>query len=103
MLQSPDVLVAICNDWWIAGTNVLAIQSASTEAWPLRDAGRALVQHVKGNHHDRCRHHSSMRRSGSEARDRREIHPRGRVARSARRHRPGCKPRHPGDIAQDAG
>ena len=33
MLQSPDVLVAIGNDWWTAGTNVLAIQRASTQAW----------------------------------------------------------------------
>jgi Carbon-nitrogen hydrolase len=33
MLHSPDVLVAIGNDWWTAGTNVLAIQRASTEAW----------------------------------------------------------------------
>ncbi|GLR98372.1 hypothetical protein ACVIU7_005186 [Bradyrhizobium liaoningense] len=31
MLQSPDVLVAVGNDWWTAGTNVLAIQRASTE------------------------------------------------------------------------
>jgi hypothetical protein len=33
MLHSPDVLVAIGNDWWTAGTNVLAIQRASAEAW----------------------------------------------------------------------
>ncbi|BAP81946.1 conjugal transfer protein TraB (plasmid) [Bradyrhizobium diazoefficiens] len=33
MLHSPDVLVAIGNDWWTAGTNMLAIQRASTEAW----------------------------------------------------------------------
>ena len=33
MLHSPDVLVAVGNDWWTAGTNVLAIQRASTEAW----------------------------------------------------------------------
>ncbi|WP_256570630.1 conjugal transfer protein TraB [Bradyrhizobium sp. CCGUVB1N3] len=33
MLQSPNVLVAIGNDWWTAGTNVLAIQRASTQAW----------------------------------------------------------------------
>ncbi|WP_461342755.1 conjugal transfer protein TraB [Bradyrhizobium liaoningense] len=33
MLHSPDVLVAIGNDWWTAGTNVLAIQKASTQAW----------------------------------------------------------------------
>ncbi|MGY3613886.1 conjugal transfer protein TraB [Bradyrhizobium sp. USDA 10063] len=33
MLHSPGVLVAVGNDWWTAGTNVLAIQRASTEAW----------------------------------------------------------------------
>jgi carbon-nitrogen hydrolase len=33
MLQSPDVLVAIGNDWWTAGTKVLAIQRANTQAW----------------------------------------------------------------------
>ncbi|MCP1845757.1 hypothetical protein ACVIHI_008778 [Bradyrhizobium sp. USDA 4524] len=33
MLHSPDLLVAIGNDWWTAGTNVLAIQRASTQAW----------------------------------------------------------------------
>ncbi|MFH0302479.1 conjugal transfer protein TraB [Bradyrhizobium sp. 31Argb] len=33
MLHSPDVLVAIGNDWWTAGTGVLAIQRASTQAW----------------------------------------------------------------------
>ncbi|MGY3116170.1 hypothetical protein ACVWXQ_000105 [Bradyrhizobium sp. S3.14.4] len=33
MLHAPDVLVAIGNDWWTAGTNVVAIQRASTEAW----------------------------------------------------------------------
>lgn len=33
MLHSPDVLVAVGNDWWTAGTNVLAIQRASTKAW----------------------------------------------------------------------
>ncbi|WGR90724.1 conjugal transfer protein TraB (plasmid) [Bradyrhizobium sp. ISRA443] len=33
MLHSPDVIVAIGNDWWTAGTTILAIQRASTEAW----------------------------------------------------------------------
>ena len=33
MLQSPDVLVAIGNDWWTASTSILAIQTASTQAW----------------------------------------------------------------------
>ncbi|MHC2279196.1 hypothetical protein ACVME8_005839 [Bradyrhizobium diazoefficiens] len=33
MLHSPDVLVAVGNDWWTAGTNVLAIQRVSTQAW----------------------------------------------------------------------
>ncbi|WP_375049756.1 conjugal transfer protein TraB [Bradyrhizobium sp. 8-10B] len=33
MLHSPDVLVAVGNHWWTAGTNVLAIQKASTQAW----------------------------------------------------------------------
>ena len=42
MLHSPDVLVAIGNDWWTTGTNVLAIQRASTEAW-ARLFGMPLV------------------------------------------------------------
>ena len=33
MLHSPDVLVAIGSDWWAAGTGILAIQRASTQAW----------------------------------------------------------------------
>jgi hypothetical protein len=33
MLTSPDVIVAIGNDWWTAGTSILAIQRASTQAW----------------------------------------------------------------------
>ncbi|GLR87610.1 conjugal transfer protein TraB [Bradyrhizobium iriomotense] len=33
MLHSPGVLVAVGNDWWTAGTNVLAVQRASTQAW----------------------------------------------------------------------
>ncbi|MCK1724963.1 conjugal transfer protein TraB [Bradyrhizobium sp. 142] len=33
MLHSPDVIVAIGNDWWTSGTSILAIQRASTEAW----------------------------------------------------------------------
>ncbi|MDA9448358.1 conjugal transfer protein TraB [Bradyrhizobium sp. CCBAU 21360] len=42
MLYSPDVLVAVGNDWWTTGTNVLAIQRASTEAW-ARLFGMPLV------------------------------------------------------------
>lgn len=33
MLHAPDVIVAIGNDWWTAGTSILAIQRASTQAW----------------------------------------------------------------------
>ncbi len=33
MLHSPDVIVAIGNDWWTSGTGILAIQRASTQAW----------------------------------------------------------------------
>ncbi|MCC8953559.1 conjugal transfer protein TraB [Bradyrhizobium sp. Pear77] len=33
MLHSPDVLVAIGNDWWTAGTGILPIQRATTQAW----------------------------------------------------------------------
>jgi apolipoprotein N-acyltransferase len=33
MLYSPDVVVAIGNDWWTADTSILAIQRASTQAW----------------------------------------------------------------------
>lgn len=33
MLHSPEVLVAIGNDWWTSGTGILAIQRASTQAW----------------------------------------------------------------------
>ena len=32
-LSSPDVIVAISNDWWTEGTSVAAIQRASAEAW----------------------------------------------------------------------
>lgn len=33
MFYSPDVVVAIGNDWWTAGTSIVAIQRASVEAW----------------------------------------------------------------------
>ncbi|MFT4118311.1 conjugal transfer protein TraB [Bradyrhizobium sp.] len=33
MLHEPDVVVAIGNDWWTAGTSILAIQKASSQAW----------------------------------------------------------------------
>jgi hypothetical protein len=42
MLYSPDVVVAIGNDWWTAGTSILAIQRASCEAW-ARLFARPLV------------------------------------------------------------
>ncbi|WP_404406875.1 conjugal transfer protein TraB [Pelagibacterium halotolerans] len=33
MVFSPDVLVATGNAWWTGGTNIVAIQRASAEAW----------------------------------------------------------------------
>ena len=33
MLHSPDMIVAIGNDWWTTGANIVAIQQASTQAW----------------------------------------------------------------------
>jgi len=33
MLNSPDMIVAIGNDWWTADTSILGIQKASTQAW----------------------------------------------------------------------
>jgi hypothetical protein len=33
MLYSPDVVVAIGNDWWTAGTSILAMQQTSAQAW----------------------------------------------------------------------
>lgn len=33
MLDAPDVIVAAGNGWWTAGTSIVAIQKASTEAW----------------------------------------------------------------------
>lgn len=33
MLYRPDVIVATGNGWWTAGTNIVAIQKASAEAW----------------------------------------------------------------------
>jgi len=33
MLHSPDAIVAIGNAWWTTGTNIAAIQRASTQAW----------------------------------------------------------------------
>lgn len=33
MLDAPDVVVAVGNGWWTAGTSIVDIQRASTEAW----------------------------------------------------------------------
>lgn len=33
MLHAPEVIVGAGNGWWAAGTNIIAIQRASTEAW----------------------------------------------------------------------
>lgn len=33
MWYAPDVVVAIGNDWWTAGSSILAIQKASSQAW----------------------------------------------------------------------
>ena len=33
MLHAPDVIVAIGNGWWTAGTSIVAIQRASAVAW----------------------------------------------------------------------
>ncbi|MBO0128375.1 conjugal transfer protein TraB [Agrobacterium sp. OT33] len=33
MLLSPDIIVAIGNGWWTAGTSIVAIQQASAVAW----------------------------------------------------------------------
>ncbi len=33
MLFDPDVIVAVGNGWWTAGTSIIAIQRASVEAW----------------------------------------------------------------------
>jgi hypothetical protein len=33
MLHRPDVIVATGNGWWTGGTNIIAIQRASAEAW----------------------------------------------------------------------
>ena len=33
MLHAPDIIVASGNDWWTQGTDIVAIQRASTEAW----------------------------------------------------------------------
>lgn len=33
MLDAPDVVVAVGNGWWTAGTSIADIQRASTEAW----------------------------------------------------------------------
>ncbi|WP_333824548.1 conjugal transfer protein TraB [Pinisolibacter sp.] len=33
MAQKPDLIVAIGNGWWTAGTNIAAIQTASSTAW----------------------------------------------------------------------
>lgn len=33
MLRTPDVIVAIGNGWWTAGTSIIAIQKASAATW----------------------------------------------------------------------
>ena len=33
MLHSPDIIVAVGNGWWTAGTSIVAIQQVSTIAW----------------------------------------------------------------------
>lgn len=33
VLHHPDVIVAVGNGWWTAGTSIVEIQRASTEAW----------------------------------------------------------------------
>ena len=33
MAHRPDLIVAIGNGWWTAGTSVAAIQKASSAAW----------------------------------------------------------------------
>jgi hypothetical protein len=33
MMHDPDIIVAVGNGWWTAGTSVVAIQRASSEAW----------------------------------------------------------------------
>jgi hypothetical protein len=33
MMHNPDIIVAVGNGWWTAGTSVVAIQRASSEAW----------------------------------------------------------------------
>lgn len=42
MLHSPDIIVAVGNGWWTAGTSIVAIQQASTIAW-AKLFGRPLV------------------------------------------------------------
>jgi hypothetical protein len=33
MLSSPDLILAVGNGWWTAGTSIMAIQKTSAEAW----------------------------------------------------------------------
>ena len=33
MLQDPDLVIAVGNDWWTKGSSIIAIQRASTQAW----------------------------------------------------------------------
>ncbi|AYD05295.1 conjugal transfer protein TraB [Neorhizobium sp. NCHU2750] len=35
MLHDPDIIVAVGNGWWTAGTSIVAIQRATTRAWAL--------------------------------------------------------------------
>jgi len=41
-LDEPQVIVAIGNGWWTAGTTIVDIQHANAEAW-ARLFGRSLV------------------------------------------------------------
>ncbi len=43
LLQRPQVVLALSNDWWARGTDVAAIQAASVWSW-TRLMGAALVQ-----------------------------------------------------------
>jgi apolipoprotein N-acyltransferase len=42
MLHDPDVIVAVGNGWWTAGTSIVAIQRASATAW-ARLFGKPLI------------------------------------------------------------
>lgn len=42
MLHDPDIVIAVGNGWWTAGTSIVDIQTASTQAW-ARLFGKPLV------------------------------------------------------------